>query len=276
MSVTIVPIPTAATSVHLSFFRVLRSEQIKFFTLRSTWWTLGAMTLACIGVGTLMPLFLASGKSLDASQTGELKGVIIANLIAMATTQLGLLFMVALAVLVITNEYSSGMIRSTLVAVPRRLPVLATKTVLISLVSFLVTMVIVVISAFLTLAVLNSDGLDANFNDPAAWRMLLSAPLFVTGLALIGLGIGFMVRSTAAGITAAFALIYVVPIVLQLFTALGGSELLLALLPSEAGAQLSAINPAGLGGYWGSLAILFGWAAASLIGGGFLLKKRDA
>ena len=210
--------------------RVIRSEWIKFSTLRSTWITLILSMIGTIGIGALASW--GTNNRWSHMDPGE-----IANFSAISRSLFGVnlaqLAVGVLGVLIISGEYATGMIRATLSAVPKRLPVLWAKLSVVSVVMFVTSLIAAVIAFFLGQALLSSHGVG--IGAPHAVRAIIGAALYLTVVGVLAMGIGFAVRSTAGGIATVFGLLLVIP---GLGNALPSSwqPHVLPYLPSNAGA----------------------------------------
>jgi len=258
------PASAVASPAHLSFGRVLRSEIVKLATLRSTWWSLGITVLLSVGIALLIA---AASRSF----TGDFPAV--AALVA--PLQFTMLVAGIFGAIAITGEYSTGMIRSTLTAEPRRGVVLAAKAVAVA--AFLVvTVVISTLIAILATAPLLHTGID--WSDAGASTIpLLFSLLAMAAFGLIGLGWGFIIRNGAGAIAATVGLLFVAPIVVNLFT-IGGEAWawvvdLGTYLPMSAASSLTTpgVEDPGV-----AIISLLAWPAAALVGGWAILRTRDA
>jgi len=258
---------------------VIRSEWIKLRSLRSTVWSYVFVVVLTLGMALLMSLTTASGVG----------GTDIASLTGDAETQLFVqssvfgiylaqLVVAVLGVLVITGEYGTGMIRSTLAAVPTRLPALAAKAGVLFVSTFIVGLVSTVGAYLVSTAVYSGYGLSASLTDPDLLLPILGGALYLALLAAFALGVGTIVRSSAGGIGIVLALILVVPTILGMIPA-DWAQTTATYLLSDAGSNLFA--PAALTGPdsltpWQGLLVSLGWVAASGTGAAVLLVKRDA
>jgi len=203
--------------------RVIRSEWIKFSTLRSTWITLVLSMIGTIGIGALA----SWGTN---NRWSHLHADDLANFSAISRSLFGVnLAQLAVGVLGVL------MIRATLSAVPKRLPVLWAKLSVISVVMFVTSLISAVIAFFLGQALLSSHGVG--IGAPHAVRAIVGAALYLTVIGVLAMGIGFAVRSTAGGIATVFGLLLVIP---GLGNALPSSwqPHLLPYLPSNAGSSI--------------------------------------
>jgi len=255
---------THASPLRLTFPRLLKSEAIKILSLRSTWWSLGVTAALSVGISLLI--------AAAASSLGD--GFPAANVI-LAPTQFTMLVAGILGAIVITGEYSTGMIRSTLTAEPRRGAVLLAKAVVVALVMAVTTVVIYAVAVALT-APLLAHGID--WSEPA--QSIVPLALGVVSMAaftLIGLGFGFLIRSGAGAIAATVGVLFVLPIVFSLFSFAGESWQWLVdgakYLPVNAAMMLTA--PGGDDLATGAIT-LAAWVVGPLLLGWIALRVRDA
>ncbi len=188
--------------------RVLVSEFTKFRTVRSTVWTLLVAVVLMIGLSALFA-------AVTASQYHTFGPADRASFNPVSTSLGGMMFAVVafgvLGVLMISGEYSTGMIRSSLTAVPRRLPVLWGKLAVFAGVIFSVSLVASFISFFLGQALLNSHQLGVSITAPGALRSVIGAALYVSVAGMIGVALGALFRNTAAGIATFAGVFFVIP-----------------------------------------------------------------
>ncbi|WP_326681839.1 ABC transporter permease [Streptomyces sp. NBC_01237] len=253
--------------------RVLHSEWVKLRTLRSTFFTLLAAAVAMTGMG---PLFSA----LTASHWSEMSVAERASVNPTALSLIGF-FLAQLAVgvmgvLVVSGEYSTGMIRATFSAVPRRLPVLWAKATVYAAVTWGL-MTAMSLTAFLAgQALMSSTGAGASLSDPGVTRAVLGTGLYLTVVGLLSVAVGTLTRNTAGGITAVFGLLLVLP---ELVKALPSSwsDRIGPYLPSNAGHALAVLqsDPHTLAP-WTGFTVFCLYAAVALGGAAVALKRRDA
>ena len=193
--------------------RVLLSEWTKFRSLRSTVWTLLTAVVLTIGIGALF-------SAVTANQYHTFSAADKASFNPISTSLNGILFsqlaIGVLGVLLISGEYSTGMIRSSLTAVPRRLPVLWAKLGVFAGVAFAVMLVTSFVSFFVGQALLSSHHLGVSISAPNALRDVIGAALYVTVAGIIGMTLGALMRNTAAGISTMVAVFFVLPPVADL------------------------------------------------------------
>ena len=250
--------------------RVIRSEWIKFWTLRSTWAVLGAAVVGMLVLAVVV-----------AYNTRHLTSNLQANDIAPSATLQGYflaeLLIGALGVLFVSGEYSTGMIRSTLVAVPRRLPVLWAKLVVFVTITA-VSMITVSIVAFVSAqALLSHYRTGFSLSDPGVLRVVIGTGVYLTLVGMIGAALGWIVRSTPGALVTYFAIVLVLPLLFG--DALGnwGKEVA-QFLPGQAGASFSTSIPESSYSLspWVGLLVLAGWVAVALAIAAGVLRRRDA
>lgn len=268
------------TTVHpQTFGRTVHAEWIKFWTVRSTVWTLVATVLVMVGISVLA----AWGSSNGAVDAGS--GPINIALLLSAGYQLAQLSVAVLGVLTIAGEYSTGMIRSTLAAVPRRVPILAAKAIVLSGVVAGIAVVSMALSYVATMPW--HAKLQATFDlaDPQTLRMTVGLPLYLVAIAIFAFAVGALLRNSAAALTAVIALLVVVENVLMIIP-LRAVELISPFLPSTAGRRLlfdtemlNATDAMAKGAHlapWIGYGVLLGWVLVLGALATMMLRRRDA
>lgn len=259
-----------------AFGRLLRAEWTKIRTVRSTVWSLALLVILVLGFTALFTgLTVAQWDQADQSErtatladpTGQILG---------AGFFLGQLTICVLGVLVIASEYSTGMIRASLLAVPRRVPMLLAKALVFFILVLVVGEVVSFGSFVIGAAILHSHAPVA-LGDPGVLRAVLGAGLYLALLGLFSLAIGAIVRHTAAGITGVIGFVLVLAPLAQLLPGSFGKHVH-AYLPTEAGHLIAQAHQ----GEDDLLTPLQGfgvfclWTALLLAAAAFLLKRRDA
>jgi ABC-type transport system involved in multi-copper enzyme maturation permease subunit len=279
MSAVLTPAAPAATStpagpLKITQGRVVRSEWMKFRSLRSTLYTLLAAVVLTIGIGALF-------SAVTASQYHTFSAADKAAFSPVSTSLTGISFAVVafgvLGVLLMSGEYSTGMIRSSLTAVPRRLPVLWAKLAVFAGAIFSVSLVTSFISFFVGQALLSSHHLSVAITAPDALRSVIGAALYVTVAGMIGVALGTLFRNTAAGISTFAAAFFVIPPLTGLLPA-SISAHVSQYLPSNAGEVLwggtnGVANPLSP---WTGFAVLCGYAVILIAGAAWRLRRADA
>jgi len=256
--------------------RVARSEWTKLRSLRSTRWALFVTLVLTIGIGLLAcTVFEARWPHL--SPIDQFKFRINPLRINLAGVFFAQLSIGVLGVLVITGEYSTGMIRSTMCAVPKRLPVLWGKAAVFAGVAFAISLPAVLIVFFAGQSVLGSrpDIPLTSFGDPGVARALIGAALFLTVSGLFGLGLGAILRHTAGGIVAFVGILFVLPPVLLLLPS-SWSNAINPYLPSSAGDVIWTIHPEDhVLAPWAGFGLFCGYTAFTIAVAAILLRRRD-
>jgi ABC-2 type transport system permease protein len=249
--------------------RVIAAEWIKFRTLRSSWAVLGA---ALIGMVIIALIVGYNTRHLSPNLQPD-------DLAPSATLQgyyLGQLLIGALGVLFVSGEYSTGMIRSTLAAVPRRLPVLWAKLIVfISLIAVSMTAISVV--AFLCAqAVIGHSRTGFSLSDPGVLRVVIGTGVYLTLVGVLGSALGWIVRSTPGALVAYFATVLVLPVLFG--TVLGNwGKHVAQFMPSTAGASFStSIHESPRLPPWTGLGVLIAWVALAVAIAAVQLRRRDA
>jgi ABC-2 type transport system permease protein len=259
------------TQERVTPIRAAKSEWIKFISLRSSWITFAASVAAVIGLGVLISYVTNTNWAhLDPQERLAFDPVGR----SLAGINLAQLAIGVLGVLIVTGEYTTGMIRSSLMAVPRRLPVLAGKTVVFAAATFVLMLVSAFAAFLLGQAALGTHG--TTLSAPHALRAVIGVALYLTVIAVFAVGLGFILRSTAGGIATLFGLLLVVPGLGRLLPTTWQPHVL-PYLPSNAGAGVYSVHTEpGMLSTWTGFEVLCAWAVAALLVGAFQLRRRDA
>lgn len=261
----------AAQAPQVTFGRILSAEWTKIRTVRSTVWTLASMVVVSVGLTALICMAVAGDLSAgDAG--GEAPGSFVNW--GMLFGQIGAL---VLGIMVATAEYSSGMIRSTLAAAPRRWSVLLAKTIVLGGLLLVLGTITSVASFAAGNAFLSAEGVGFTLDDPGVLRSLIGGGLYLAVLGLFGLGLGMLMRHTAGAVTVGIALIFVVGNLVGLIPGAVG-EWLTKLIPGNAGstvAMLDSFNP-DLLGPWTGFGVFAGQTVLLLAVAGAFFARRDA
>ena len=263
--------PTLEHTGRVTFPRILLAEWTKFRTVRSTKWSLGVAILLTVAF-PLIPAFVMK-HHWDQNHSTDGGSPLDIALIGILIAQLAI---AVLGVLVITAEYSTGSIRSTFTAVPKRLPVLWAKLVDYAIVTIALMVPAVLVSFFETQAILSGiPQFEVSFTAPGIARCLLMAPVYVMLVGIFALALGAIIRSTAGSISAFAGIFFVLP---PLMFALPQSwhDAILKYLPSEAGRQMFSLDHGTdtLTPLAGGL-VFAGYCAATIAIAAILLRRRD-
>ncbi len=268
--------PPAAAQVQPTFAGVVRGEWIKLLSLRSTWWALTStaalMTLASVAYA--MSLNAMAEDPVTAPGIEQMHG---AEIVA-SGFPFGMLIIAVMGALFITGEYSTGMIRSTFAAVPTRLPVLAAKALTLVVLAAAVALVSVTLSYLVTMAQLSQYDLVPALDDPGTWRVLGGSVYCLTAAALFSLGLGTLLRSTAATVTAALTVLLLLPGILRFIT-LDWVQTIVSYLPLPASSTLLTTGTTDVPGVnlstYTSLVVVAAYAVVPIVTAA-VLRRRDA
>jgi ABC-2 type transport system permease protein len=262
------PAPVGPVDGPVTLTGVVRSEWLKLRTLRSSLLILLAAMLAMVVFGAIIGHNTRNPAGLDPEDvvaSGPLQGY-----------YLGQLLIGSLGVLVVSGEYSSGMIRATLAAVPRRLPVLVAKLLVFTAVVGVAMVAASVVGFLVAQAFLSGYRPTYSLSDPDVLRVVLGTGVYLTLVGLLGGAFGWLVRSTPGSLVALFATILVLPVLLLLFHG-AWAEHLRAWLPTGAGASFStSLRMPGTLAPWPGLAVMVGWVVLAYVAAAIRLRRRDA
>jgi ABC-2 type transport system permease protein len=289
----------------------IRSEFTKLRSVRSTYWTIAALFIVSVGVAAIAGFGIASNLH---NNPWNKAGTDAAQASLIAFFEIGQLIIAVLGALVITSEYSTGMIRTSLTAMPRRGTVYAAKLIVFGGVALVVTLITSFASFFVGQAAMSGSGVSAslfhsvtiprnvnmspppggpNSNLPPVYHFfgtivispgtvltaIVGSALFVTAVALIAFGLGAIIRHTAGAITSVIGLMFVLPIIIQVALPDTWRWDVMRFFPDAAGRVLSVTigqtNPH-LWSAWPQFAVTLIYAAVLVGVGGYLFRKRDA
>ncbi len=262
--------PAPHRAPRVTFGRILAAEWTKIRTVRSTTWTLASLVVASIGLTALVCMSVAS--ELASDNAGEPAGAFVTW-----GLMFGQIAALVLGVIVATSEYSSGMIRTTLAAAPRRMSMLVAKTVVLGGLLLVLGTITTVGSYLAGNFFLDAEGAGLALDDPGVLRTLIGGGLYLSVLGIFGLALGMVMRHTAGAVTVGLALIFVVGNLVALLPGAMG-EWLTKLMPGNAGsaiANVESFNP-NLLEPWTGFAVFSGQTLLLLIVAGVLFARRDA
>jgi ABC-2 type transport system permease protein len=287
----------------------LRSEFTKLRSVRSTYWTIAALFIVSVGIAAIAGFAIANNihnnpqnkAGMDATQ---------ATLIAFF--EFGQLIIAVLGAIAITSEYSTGMIRTSLTAMPRRGTVWAAKLIVFTTVTLIVSLITSFVAFFVGQAAMSGSGVSASLfhsvtipanaltNPPAGGpgsgppvvtfsgsivispgtvlTAIIGTALFVTVVALIAFALGSIIRHTAGAITSTIGLMFVLPIIIQILPSTWRWDVM-RFFPDAAGRVLSVTvgqHVAHLWSAWPQFGVTLVYAAVLLAVGAYLFRKRDA
>jgi ABC-2 type transport system permease protein len=288
---------------------VIASEFTKLRSVRSTYWAIAALIIVSVGIAAIAGAGIAANlhnnpqnkAGLDATQDSLI-----------AFFELGQLIIAVIGAMSITSEYSTGMIRTSMTAMPRRGTVYLGKLIVLTTVTLVVSLVTSFISFFVGQAVMSGSGVAASlfhsttvpanaFMHPPAGgpgngppivtfqgtdvissgtvlTAVIGTALFVTVVALIAFGLGAIIRHTAGAITSTIGLMFVLSVIIQILPDDWRWDIM-RFFPDAAGRVISVTvgntNPH-LWSAWPQFLVTVIWAAVLVGAGGYLFRKRDA
>jgi ABC-2 type transport system permease protein len=277
------PVAPAATpaSPHASqltgFGRLLLSEWTKIRSVRSTIWTLIVFVVLSVGLTALFALLTIANwtKPHAAARDATVLADPVSFLLGTGIN-LGQFAICVLGVLVMTTEYSTGVIRASLLAVPRRLPMLAAKAVAFAALILIMGEIVTFSSFFIGSAIMHKHVI-VSLSDPGATRAVIGTGLVLAVLGVFALAIGALVRHTAGAIATVIGVVLVLPILSGLLPGSWGAHIN-AYLPEQAGGLITEAHrhQGDLLSPWQGFGVFCIWAAVLLALAAYLLRRRDA
>ncbi|WP_406442304.1 ABC transporter permease [Streptomyces sp. NBC_01613] len=252
--------------------QVVRSEWTKIRSVASTVWTLSLAVVVTIALGMLISA-LSSHEFDNMSVKDRIS--FDPTFISFAGMSLGQLAMIVFGVLVVSNEYSTGMIRTSLAAVPQRGIFLFSKIAVATGLALVVGMATSFVAFFLGQAMLGAH--KASIGDPHVLRAVIGGGIYMTLIAVFSMGVATMLRSPMLSLGILMPFFFLISNILGNVDA---TKKIGRFLPDQAGSKImqvvTPIDDDTPYGPWGGLGIMVLWALAALAGGYVLLKKRDA
>jgi ABC-2 type transport system permease protein len=267
--------PPAAAG-RAGFGHLMLSEWTKLRTVRSTIWSLILLAVLTLGLtGLITGITSAQWNTIGAATRATLITDPVGAILN-APIEFGQLTIIVLGVLAISSEYSTGAIRSSLLAVPRREPMLAAKALVFTMLVFVLSEIICFAAFFLGAAVLHSHA-PVSLGDSNVARAVIGAGLYLTVLGLFSMAIAGLIRHTAGAIAGVIAFVIILEPLSQLIPGTWGNHIH-DYLPTAAGRLVYIIHP--VSGQvlpaWGGFAVFCAWTAALIIAWAVTLRLRDA
>ncbi|MHA7280029.1 ABC transporter permease [Arthrobacter sp. MDT2-2] len=271
----------------VTFGRVLKSEWIKVATVPSTVILIACTVVVMVGLAALFAWSLTimaqsvgdanapSGFQPPPDGPDSVAGQVLT--VPSSGLAFGQLLIASLAVVLIASEWTTGMIRSTMIAVPKRIPALLAKAVIIAVVAFLVGFGSALVSYLVAQPILAGEDLGFALTDDGVLASIINTGTFLALVAVISMAIGILLRNTAGGVVTAVGVFFVLPIIVQLISGLADWIPKAArFLPADAGNQMVAITTAddALTQWEGGL-VMGAWALVLLVLALVAAKKRD-
>jgi ABC-2 type transport system permease protein len=265
-------VPAYRADQRVTLIRVIHSEWTKLWSLPSTLWLLLITVVLVAGGGLLsgilqlssLPRGAAAVAAFNPTQLSQ-SGVGLAELTAGA-----------LGVLIMTGEYATGQVRLTFTAVPRRLPVLWGKLAALATALLVVGTIATFAAFFITQAILAPHHLSTTVGAPGVARSVFGSALVLTGVALLGLGLGALLRNAAGGITALFGVLFGLTLVAGFLPGNLGHQVREYLPENTASDVTTMTHQAGALGPWAGFGLFCLYTAVTLGASAWLLRRRDA
>ncbi|MDR2381630.1 MAG: ABC transporter permease [Bifidobacteriaceae bacterium] len=276
--------PRALPAVHrppyrLSFAGALAGEWVKLRTMRFTWWSTVILVVASVGLAAMLALSAAGWVHSGVAGAAEFEGWRGVVRVNQAPALIGTVIALVLGVLAVTSEYSSSSIKAALTATPRRGQLFVAKALAVALVVGVAGAVSVALALLVNSAILRGVGVDGSM-EAAGWLAAGGVVVFLVAVALVGVGLGFLLRSSAGGIALGLALFLAINMMagfLATVSPLAGA--LWDITPSAAGSVLwggPALGDSVLGSHGAAAAVLGVWVLAALGAGFMVFRSRDA
>jgi ABC-type transport system involved in multi-copper enzyme maturation permease subunit len=267
----------AAAPAHDNWPGLLRAEWTKITSVRSTVWSLIAFVIVAIGFSLLVAVVVANVWNSPGAHPEHAELATDPTSVIYGTGfGFGQLALCVLGVIVVSSEYTTGAIRSSLLAVPRRLPMLAAKVIVFGVVSLVVSAVTVFVVFFATTAILHSH-ISITLGQPGVLRATLGGICYLVVMGIFAMAIGGLIRHTAGAIAAVIGLVIVVPPLVSLIPGTIANHIH-GYLPSVAGELVGhttqqstdVLSP------WQGFGVFCLWTVVLLGASAVLLVRRDA
>jgi ABC-2 type transport system permease protein len=268
--------PPAPLARRAGFGHLLLSEWTKIRSVRSTVWSLILLVVLTLGITILITAITsAQWNKIGAASRTQIR-LDPTNGILGAGLQFGQLTIIVLGVLLITSEYSTGVIRASLLAVPRRLPMLAAKGLVFAAITLVLGEIVMFASFFVGAAILHSH-VSVSLSSPNVTRAVVGGGLYLAVLGLFALSIGALVRHTAGAITGVIAFVIVAEPLSSLIPGPWGDHIH-DYLPTVAGRLViqTARTSHQVLSAWQGFGVFCLWTAALFVAAAILLMRRDA
>ncbi|MFI5935908.1 ABC transporter permease [Actinoplanes sp. NPDC051494] len=259
----------------LTYRGVLAGEWTKFWSLRSSWITLGVSLVLLAAFGVIAALTYSPGGQAGPGPGGPGAGATDAVGLALTGSTFASLAIGVLGVLVAAGEYSTGLIRATIAAVPARLPVLTAKSLLFGVTASVVTAAGAVLAFLFAAPLISGEPIALGIGADGVLRSLLGAGLYLGLVGVFGVALGMLVRSSAGGIATLVGVLLILPGLTSLLPD-SWSDTIGPYLPGTAGGAVMSLQTSdGSLGPWTGLAVFAGWVALTLAAAAYRLVKTD-
>ncbi|CAM5289994.1 ABC transporter transmembrane protein OS=Streptomyces glaucescens OX=1907 GN=SGLAU_23160 PE=4 SV=1 [Streptomyces glaucescens] len=253
------------TTLAVTPVRVLHSEWHKLWTLRSTWLNLALIPVLTLGTG------IAIGSSYESGDAAELDTVLLV-LLGMQFSQI---IVGVLGILASAEEHSTGLVRSTMAAVPARLPVLWSKAAIVGTVCFLTALATNLLTFPVVQSLLTGTDKEAALGDPGILRALVGNAAGLALVAVLAVGLGSLIRSVPTSVGVLIGVVMILPEVLRMLPYEAVDDAVRH-FPGKALEALTHATPTpGMTSPGTALLSLILWTAATLTAAAVFLKRRD-
>ncbi len=264
-------LPSYRRPQRVTQLRVVRAEWTKLRTQPSAYWALLTAVILVVGFGIGYSLLLVARPPHGAAMASFDPAAI-----SLAGVQLAQIAVGALGVLLVTSEYATGLIRTTFAAVPRRLPMLWGKAVLLAAVITAVSLPAAFAAFTSGQSILSRQHLSVPFSQPGVARAVIGSALYLAAVGLLGLGLGALIRNAAGGIAALFGLLYGLPLAAGLLPGSMATDVT-KYLPASAGQAVTTVQPdPTMLQPWTGFGVLCAYAAVLLAISATRMRRGDA
>lgn len=260
--------PTVSATFAVTQTRVFASEWRKFRTLRSSW----ILLVLAVGAVTTVGVAVCGASVTDPHELDHIDPLFD----ALSGFELAQLFIGVLGILLVAGEYSTGMIRATLTAVPKRLPTLWAKTAVMALVTFVTTVPAALTAFFVSQRVLSTQHLQTSWSAPNVPRSVIGVALYLTVVAIFGVGLGALVRNIAGAIATFVGIMLVLPAIASALPLTWANRINRFLPPNAGQAILGVTADTKVMTPWNGFALFATYAAVTIAAAAILLRRRDA
>ncbi len=259
------------SSWRLRFRGIVRAEWIKLVSVRTNVITLASAAVALVGLGMLFSSF--TGGDGPSSPGGGLSDSLS---VAFSGMNLAQLVLGVIGALLVTSEYASGLIRTMFAAVPTRIPVLLAKSVVVGVATWVVMTAAAFVTFFAAQAVYAGDGATYAITDDGVLRAVFGVGVFGAGVALLGVALGFLLRSTASAVATLVAVLLIAPGLAGLLPD-SVSDTVARVLPSNAASSFTSLTPGeNMLGAGAGLVVFAIWVIGLLAMAAWSVRRRDA
>jgi ABC-2 type transport system permease protein len=265
--------PADVAQLRVTQARVIRSEWLKMRTLRSSWLTMALAIASIPGIGIAIAWSTAHDWSHMRSREQAHFNALADPMSGFNLAQLAI---GVLGVLLISGEYSGGMIRATLGAVPKRLPVLWAKLIVLTTLTLVTMLPVAVLTFFVSQRFLSAEHIQTTWSTPNVARSVIGIGLYLTVVAALAIGLGAIIRNVAGAIGVFVGIILVLPVIASALPQTWGDRIN-KWLPSNAGQALmsfgsdnTTLSP------WRGFIVFCADAIVAVAVAAALLNRRDA